>query len=402
MKLLNAETMRKNLIGKVRNIRIYRGTASENKTSVQSNAAHTKTVKIVNEQWKNSAGREELLRQRKALEDKLKEQDRLRLENASVGYDAATIQALAGIYTLDLSRQADEYTDYTPVLYKEIVDENVPEIVNLRDMIPYVGKEETITGSGDTVPLMESALPVDYPVKQEIRGFGDKTSLRQIVFNPFHKTELIIESAARILADNKNHDSFGPIFSATYGTEHRQAADTTGATYDLKVYNTLRNGRRKAVNLHCAPLGKQNGLLGPETYLLVNPMDLMDIEPIVRGALAGVGGIQQIASALPFDGIIPYGGGINHGLTWGKETLNYPGVPQGKAYIFVKIDSFGGYRIVKRNETMDIGDGDVLGLTSEKRAWHRIRGLFHDFVLPKVEGGKAYGAVIEVDLPTFN
>ena len=397
MKILNAETMRKDLVGKVRNIRMYKGPASKNKADKIAEVMHTETVKVVGEKWMNSAGREKLLQDRKNLEDKARQQ----FPNAATGWDAATIQKLAGLYTIDLVRQADEYADYTPVLYKEIVDEDAPESVNLRDMTPYIGKEENMIGSGDTVPLIQHALPTDYFVPLFIRGFGDKTTFRQLVFNPFHKNERIIESAARILSDEKNNDSLCPILSATFNTGHRQPVDVTGATYDLQLYNTLKAGIRKAINLYCEPIGKQNGLLRHEVYLIVNPMDLIDIQPIANGALQGIGGIQQLASALPIDGIIPYGGGLNNGLKYGEETLSYPGVPQGKAYAFVKVDSFGGYRIVKRNETMDLGDGDVLSLASEKRAWHRIRGVFSDFVLPKTEGGKNYGAIVEIELPEF-
>ena len=76
-------------------------------------------------------------------------------------------------------------------------------------------------------------------------------------------------------------------------------------------------------------------------------------------------------------------------------------MPQGKVYVYVKVDTFGAYRIIKHNETMEVGAGDVLALTSEHRAWHRIRGVFTDWVKPVTEGGKAYGAVVEITLPQF-
>jgi len=266
--------------------------------------------------------------------------------------------------------------------------------------MPYIGKEEEVKGSGDTVPLMEHALPKKYPVELQIRGFGSKTHFRELIFNPFHKNEKLIESAARILSDHKNKDLFGDIFGITYDTAHKQEADTSGTTYDLQVYNTLRKGIRKAARLICEPLGKANAEYKHEIYLLVNPLDLIDLQPIIMGALQGIGGLQQIASALPIEGIIPYGCGLNHGLKYGNETLSYPGVPQGKAYAFVKVDTFGAYRLIKRNETMELGEGDVLSLTSEHRAWHRIRGMYTDWVKPKTDDGNAYGAVVEITLPT--
>jgi hypothetical protein len=396
MKLFNAETMRKDLVGKVRKVRIYNGTAQRNLTETTTSVAHEETIKVTNEKWLNSAGRETLLRDRKNLQTKLEQQ-----KNAATGYDRATIAALTTLYTIDLVRQQDEYPDYAAVLLKEIVNEEATDPVNLLDQMPYIGKEEELKGSGDTVPLMEHALPNKYPVELQIRGFGDKTTLRELIFNPFHKTEKLITSASRILSDHKNKDLFGDIFGIAYDSAHSQAADTAGATYDIQLYNTLKKGIRKAVNLLCEPLGKANGEYKHEIYLLVNPLDLIDIQPIANGALAGVGGLQQFTPALPIAGIIPYGCGLNHGFTYGKEALSYPGVPQGKAYAFVKVDTFGGYRIIKRNETMDIGEGDVLSLSSEHRAWHRIRGVFTDWVKPVSKGNKAYGAVVEITLPTF-
>jgi len=49
---------------------------------------------------------------------------------------------------------------------------------------------------------------------------------------------------------------------------------------------------------------------------------------------------------------------------------------------------------------MEVGEGDVLGLSPQHKAWHRIRGVFNDWVLPVTENSTAYGAVIEVTLPT--
>jgi hypothetical protein len=392
MKIYNAEEIQKSYIGRVRRARIYNGTAKHNLITpgfdLVKNVSH-----VIKGTWEGSKEREDILRHRRNREE------RIRQMNAATGYDAATIQALAGLYTIDILGLADDLTDITPILFAERVDESAPEMVNLMDYLHYVGKEEEITGSSDTVPLMQHVLPEKYPVTLSVRGFGDKTTLRELVFNPFHKTENIIESAARILADEKNADSLTPILAATYSGAFAQAADTTGATYDVKLYNTIKNGIMKALKLYNYPAKRLNGELRYRVYLLINPVDLINIQPVVNGALANAGGLQQIASALPIDGVIPYSGGLNHGQPYGKETLNYPGVAMGEAYAFIKIESYGGYRIVKRNETMEVGEGDILGLTTEKRAWHRIRGIHNDWVLPKTESGKNYGAIVKITLP---
>jgi hypothetical protein len=394
MILYNSEQMQKSLLGRARHARIYSGSAATN--------LHAKTHEVLKDVktvvkgvWKNSRERDEFLKQRESAAAKI------RLANAATGYDAATIQALTGLYAIDVIRQADDLGDFTPLLFNERFDADAPEMVNLMDYLPYIGKEEELKGTSDTVPLMEHVLPEKYPVTLVIRGFGDKTTLRELLFNPFHKTENIIESAARILADEKNADSLKAILGATYGAAFSQAADTGGATYDLKLYNTIKKAIIKALGLYNCPSKRMNGELQHKIYLLVNPIDLINIQPVVNGALAGAGGLQQMAAALPVDGIIPYAGGLNNGMPYGSETLSYPGVESGKAYVYVKLETYTGYRIVKRNETMEVAPGDILGLTTEKRAWHRIRGIFNDWVLPRTAGSKNYGAVIEATLPAM-
>jgi hypothetical protein len=135
-------------------------------------------------------------------------------------------------------------------------------------------------------------------------------------------------------------------------------------------------------------------------YLLLNPIDVPDIMPILNGALRGLAGINQIVDPLGIDGVIPYGGGLNNGMKWGNEILKYPGVEAGTFYIFIKNDVYGGYRIIKRSPTMEMGAGDPLELTTEKRAWHWIDGTFLDWILPVTTGGKNWGAVIKGTFPS--
>ena len=35
-----------------------------------------------------------------------------------------------------------------------------------------------------------------------------------------------------------------PINAVTFGDKHKQAADSTGTTFDLKEYNTIRKARK--------------------------------------------------------------------------------------------------------------------------------------------------------------
>jgi hypothetical protein len=387
IKIFNAETMRKELVGRTRRVRVFR----------QNQAAPVtdETIVIKTERWENSAARETLLNERRALTEKIK--------NAATGYDPATIAALAQNYVIDLQRLTDDMTVHTGTLLTEKNDADAIDPVRLRRYMPYVGKAEPVMGSGDTVPLIDHNLLVDVVISLILMGFGDKTMFRELVLNPFFKTDNVIQSAARILVDEQNKEAIGPIVTFNFAGANAgftQAADTAGATLDLKIYNTVKAAIKKAVRLWNTPTGKQNGLMAHKIYLLLNPIDAPDIMPVLNGALRGLAGINQIVDPLGIDGVIPYGGGLNDGMKWGNETLEYPGAGAGTFYIFVKNDVYGGYRIIKRSPTMEMGAGDPLELTTEKRAWHWIDGTFLDWILPVTAGGKNYGAVIKGSFPS--
>jgi hypothetical protein len=383
IKIFNAETMRKELVGRTRRIQVFRENQSEPVTD--------EAVVIKSERWENSAGREILLTERRGLTEKIK--------NAATGYDPATIAALLQNYVIDLQRLTDDMTVHTGTLLTEKNDADAIDPVRLRRYMPYVGKAEPMMGSGDTVPLIDHNLPVDVVISLVLMGFGDKTMFRELVLNPFFKTQNVIESAARILVDEQNKEAIAPIVSFSYPAAFIQQPDSAGATLDLKIYNTVKAAIKKAVRLWHTPTGKQNGLMAHKIYLLLNPIDVPDIMPILNGALRGLAGINQIVDPLGIDGVIPYGEGLNNGMKWQNETLSYPGVAAGDFYIFVKNDVYGGYRIIKRTPTMEMGAGDPLELTTEKRAWHWIDGTFLDWILPVTAGGKNYGAVIKGTFP---
>jgi hypothetical protein len=384
IKLFNAETMRGELVGRTRRIQIFR----EN----QAVPVIDEAVVIKTERWENSASREVILTERRGLVEKVR--------NAATGYDPATIAALLQNYVIDLQRLQDDMAVHAGTLLTEKNDAEATDPVRLRRYMPYVGKAEPIMGSGDTVPLLDHNLPVDVPISLILRGFGDKTMFRELVLNPFYKTQNVIESAARILVDEQNKEAIAPIVTFNFPAGFTQAADTTGATLDLKIYNTVKAAIKKAVRLWNTPTGKQNGLMAHKIYLLLNPIDVPDIMPILNGALRGLAGINQIVDPLGLDGVIPYGGGLNDGMKWGNETLKYPGVEAGTFYIFVKNDVYGGYRIIKRSPTMEMGAGDPLELTTEKRAWHWIDGTFLDWILPVTADSKNWGAVIKGTFPS--
>jgi hypothetical protein len=350
--------------------------------------------KVTSRKWKNSEGQFNLYREMNAARE--------RIQNGALAPSATDLAAYYAMLFIDVQRQADELADHSAAIFNVVSRPDAQEVTYLRDLIPYTGKEKIITGAGDSVPLLEENQAQSAAVTLYFKAFGRKDSIRNLVFNPFDQVQRVTEAAAKINVDSRNNDVIGPIVAATYGALHAQAADaTSGATYDVLMYNTLRKGLKTLSKL-THPLTNQTmaalGGFSSKVKILCHPGDTWSIQRIASGQLAGAGGLLQVATALPFAEIIPYGGGIMNGLTWGKETLSLPGVTQGTCFMFLPND-LGGFVLDKIGQTMEMGSGSVLELSKEERAWYRVNGLFPTWF----QGGSATntgkGCVIKVTLP---
>jgi hypothetical protein len=378
-----------------RTVNVYKGNAKDNLTADKPLTHYNQQIVVTTKAWRNSDRRENLLNQIHSLKQKLDVQ-----RNAAQGPDSTLVAELMGKYFIDLVRLSDEMPDYTGVLTQVIDRPDMPKDVNLRDFLPYTGKERVIAGSNDSVPLIEEHTARLVPIALEMRAFGHKNSLWDVLFNPFWDTERLMQTAATIRIDSRNDDVIGTIVRAAYNSDHSQAADTTGATYDLKVYNTVLAAIKKVNDLkHPLFTNRRIGSMNPQIYLLCNPSDQWSIQRVISGGLVGASGVAQIVSALPLTGIIPYGGGIQDGLPWGKETLSYPGVAKNDFYL-IAVTRFGGYTLIKRDLTLETGIGEVLQLSREERAWYRVGKTFIDWLIGGGAGTAANGAIIKGALPT--
>jgi hypothetical protein len=394
--VLDADYMQNRLVENrtARTINVYKGNADDNLKADKPLTHYNQQIVVTTRVWRNSDRRENLVNRIYNLQQRLKEQ-----RNAGQGPDAALAAQLIGAYYIDLSRFSDELPDYTGVLTQIIDRPDMPKDVNLRDFLPYTGKERVMAGSNDSVPLIEEHTAQITPIALEMRAFGHKNSLWDVMFNPFWDTERLMQTAAAIRVDSRNDDVIGAVVRTSYDAGHSQAADAAGSTYDLKLYNTVLSAIKKVNGLY-HPLFKTRtiGSMNPRIYLLCNPSDQWSIQRVVSGGLVGASGVAQIVSALPLAGIIPYGGGVQDGLPWGKDTLSFPGVDKETFYL-AAVTRFGGYTLIKRDLTLETGIGEVLQLSREERAWYRIGKVFIDWLIGSTSGSKHYGAVIKGSLP---
>jgi len=410
VKVVNARTLleEKAANGYTREAKVYLGDKDANKTEGEPRVAPIEYVadgktatanslvyKVGSAAWKNSEARFNLLRDLKGLQD--------RLQNAATAPSAATLAEYFAKVFIDVQRQADELADYSASIYNVWTRENAGEVTYLRDFLPYTGKEKAISGENDSVPLIEQNLAQLEQITLQIRAFGWKDSLKNMIFNPINVIQRVTEAAATILVDSRNNDIIGNIVTATYPAAQAVPADATGATYDIRLYNTFKNAILKLASLKHVLTGKElseTGVFSGGIKILCHPADLWQIEKIVNGGLSQILSIQQITQALPFSEIIAYGAGHMNGMTWGQETLAFPGVKKGEAYVFLP-NPLGGIVLDKRPLTLETGTGSVLQLSTEERAWYRINGLFHKWFMGGAHpSGKAgTGNIVKVTLP---
>ena len=381
------------------NVAIFSGNAAENVKGQTEIIGKELIVPMTNSVWEGSEGHAKLWGEIKDLQAQAKKE---MATNAAQAPSATTLESLLQKVIIDITRRRQESGDLTSLVATEITDFDFPEVITLRELYDYVGEMQEISGSNDSVPLIEQALGVTDTVSMKILAIGWKDSLKNLLFNKLRDIEKANKAAVNAYVDKRNAATIGTIVSATYHATQKQAADATAnATFDALMYNTLRKGIKKVRGLK-DPQTKLP-IAVPSLTLLCNSADRWDIERVINGQLGSGNGTitgQNMAS-LPIDTIIEYDHGILDGKTWGKKKLSYPGVTQGKAYLFVPREAF--WVAVKRPLTMETGRGSVLQLSTEEKAWYGVQGEHYKQFLGSsypAAGTTGEGFIVEITLPT--
>ena len=366
-------------------------------------------VKLTNADYENSAGHRKLWNEIGELQHRAKNMPEEELikkaQNAAQAPGASVLEDLLGKIFIDITRRAQEAGDLTSVIAKEETNLAYAENVNLRDILPYRGEFGVISGANDSVELIEQATGSTETVAHVIRGLGWKTTLANLLYNELHSLSKVNQAVADAFTDMRNSRTIGQIVAATYVASQQQAADTTaGATFDAKMYNTIRKAIKKLRALK-DPL-TERPIAVPSIAILCNSANTWDIERVIRGQLMSGGGNGLISTSnmtgLPIAQIIEYDQGITNGFTWGKKPLSFPGVTAGKCYLFVPRTY--GWVLNKRPLTLETGPGNVLQFSKEERAWYNVQTEFDRLLFGSSYAGTSlgagYGAIIEVELPT--
>ena len=386
VKILNQETLAEDRVKKnsATHAVVFKGDSQFNLSAPKPEIAFEAIVPMKNSRWVGSEGYYRLQKEIVDLQKKV---------NAAQAPSDDDITALTGKVFIDITRRVQEAPDLTSVIATEETNLEFNETVNLKEIYPYRGDFKTVSGANDSVPLLEQTLGEVDTVEMTIRALGWKTSLKNLLFNKIHTLEKVIQSVVDADVDKRNSLTVGAIVGATYAASQKQAADATaGASYDYKMYETLRKAVVKLRGLK--DYRTERYISVPRIAILCNSQNTWDIERVVNGQLMTAGGTGTLTTsnlqALPIAQIIEYDQGRNNGFTWGKETLSYAGVTAGKAYVFVPREYF--WVMNKRPLTMETGRGSVLQLSQEERAWYRVQAEFSKIFFGSSYDGTALGA----------
>lgn len=408
VKVYNARTLAKQKVEdrQVQVLNMFKGDASANLNGHNTESMGKIQVVPGSAVYNGSEGEAKIMADIEQLQKLCKENpnkvldDKERAKFNAAQYPGQTaIEALIGTMYMDITRRAQEGGDLTSMFATEINDANSDAIVRVNMFYPYVGKMGEVSGSNDGVNLIEQKLGGTDSFSQSIKAVGWKDSLENLLFNKVHNMAKVNQAAANADVDARNAATIGTIVGTSFSGAQAQAADSTsGATWDVLMYNTLRKGIKKLRALKDPQTGRKIAV--PQIYLLCNSADTWDIQRVINGQLSGGAGVlnSKNLTSLPISDIIEYDHGITDGYTYGQETLSFPGVTAGTCYLYVPGMM---YVMNKRGLTLETGSGSVLQLSTEEKAWYRVNGIYTSEFLGGAGGGTAgEGFIVKVTLPT--
>ena len=306
---------------------------------------------------------------------------------------------------IDITRRRIEEMDFTPEYTIERTNPNFPKAIPLIEFIPFAGVFEEHKGTGDNVPMLEQKTGEISSVDVLLYALGHARSLEDELYNlDIYSLQKVDAAVARAHTGRRNNICFGPLIALTaaggWNASQVVAADVTGATYDVRLYLTIRNAIRRLY-----------GLLDPQTALEIsasrvillvrNQVIQWDLSRILQGQLERFGTPVENRASLPIDEVWMYRGDT---IDVGPKRTVFAGVPEGTAYLFIPGPAGSpNYTLNKRQLTMEIGRGDVLQLARERRAWYFGQAEYREEFLGSSSAAlvlaDGYGYIVTIDLP---
>lgn len=371
----------------------------------QNNERMESVISAVDVNWEKSKAYAKLWNEVAVLQKKVKD----RYERKSnINEFPDDYYDLINRVRIDITRRRIEEMDFTSVYTNEITNPNFPKSIPLTEFIPFAGVFEEIKGTGDNVPMLEQKTGALSSVLVKLYGLGHARTLEDELYNlDIFSLQKVNTAVARGHTAIRNNFCFNPLIalSAAAGWDASQLvpADTSGATYDVRLYLTMRNAIRTLYGL-LDPQTRQEISASKIVLLVRNQVIQWDLSRVLQGQLQKFGTPVENRESLPINEVWMYKGDQ---FDVGPKRTIYPGVADGVAYLFVP--GPGGspnYTLNKRGLTQEVGRGNVLQLARERRAWYFGQTEYREEFLGSSSDvigaglGTGFGFVVAIALPT--
>jgi hypothetical protein len=307
---------------------------------------------------------------------------------------------------MDITRRRVQEMDFTSEMTKEITNPNFSQSIDLLEFIPFAGVFEEIKGTNDNVPMLEQKTGSRGSVPVTLYGLGHARTLEDELYNlNIYSLQKVNDAVARAHTGLRNNLCLGPLIAlsaaAGWNASQQVAADTSGATYDVRLYLTMRNAIRTLFGL-LDPQTRQEIDASSVVLLVRNQVIQWDLSRILQGQLQKFGTPVENRESLPINQVWMYKGDI---VDVGPKRTTYAGVPADTAYLFVPGPAGSpSWTLNKRQLTQEVGRGDVLQLARERRAWYFGQAQYREEFLGSSSAtlglANGFGWVVEISLPT--
>jgi hypothetical protein len=306
--------------------------------------------------------------------------------------------SFVNLLRLDITRRRIEAADMTNLVAQETTRLDASKSILFDEFLPFVGAFEEFKGRGDKVPMMQHKTGKEGSALVKLYGLGDVRTLEDELFDSdIYSLSKVADAFVRAFVALRNDLTIGKIVGYTYPANQSQVADTTGATYDEKLYLTINN----AIEL-------LRGLIDPTTLLPIDAsrMTLMcayaderKINRVINGQLDNSKGkainLQPLTEVTE---IWPYKGDT---ITVGDRKYSYAGVTKGTAFLFVP-GSYGApnYVVTKRPLTYETGRGDLFSAARDGQIAYFGQAQYSDEFFGEAAGlVSGSGYVVKITLP---
>lgn len=312
---------------------------------------------------------------------------------------------------LDITRRRMENADFTSMISAETTNLNAQNPMNVKSLLPYTGKFGEYQ-AGQAVNMIQQKTGGKDTFDFTLYAIGFERDLYSVLFDmELFDMQRVMDCVARSYTGLRNDLCLSPLLNANWQASQIQPASVIGTngvlTFEHAIYDTLLRAWRRLVGLFDMQTGQE--IDAPRVILLVrNAHAAWAVNAVVNGYLKDVGtNTMKYLDAIPIDEIWTYKG---DSWWWFNDHVQYNGVANNTGYLFVPGPSGGPFWTVNKMPlTQRIGQGPVLTLGQEQRAWAFGQGNYYDLWLGSsgAKGASAgatyasgYGYCVKIEWPT--